>query len=210
MDEDDCIVDVTRFYMEFCVDESCGKCAPCRIGTKRMLQILEKITKGQGEMADIDKLKAIGLATKKASLCGLGQTAANPVLSTLKYFENEYLEHIKERKCSSGTCKDLVTYSIDPEKCIGCTVCARKCPVNCISGERKSPHKLIRISASSAAPVTTRVNSAPSRLLRRNRMSMVNIQINGKPVAVEAGTSILNAAKSAHVNIPHSLLSSGS
>ncbi|MDF1568948.1 MAG: NADH-quinone oxidoreductase subunit NuoF [Spirochaetaceae bacterium] len=140
MDEDDCIVDVTKFYMEFCVDESCGKCAPCRIGTKRMYQILDKITKGQGTMEDVDKLHSIGLATQKASLCGLGQTAANPVLSTLNYFENEYLEHIRDGKCAAGKCKDLVSYSIDAVKCIGCTVCARKCPVNCIAGERKTAH----------------------------------------------------------------------
>jgi len=142
MDEDDCIVDVTKFYMEFCVDESCGKCAPCRVGTKRMYQILDKITKGQGTMEDIQKLKDIGLAAQKASLCGLGQTAANPVLSTLQYFENEYLEHIQDGRCRSGKCKDLVTYTIDADKCIGCTVCARKCPVPCISGERKAPHKI--------------------------------------------------------------------
>lgn len=140
MDETDCIVDVTKFYMEFCVDESCGKCAPCRIGTKRMYQILDKITKGKGSLDDIDKIEAIALSTQKASLCGLGQTAANPVLSTMRYFRQEYLEHISDRKCQSGTCKDLVTYSIDAEKCIGCTVCARKCPVPCISGERKEVH----------------------------------------------------------------------
>ncbi len=140
MDEDDCIVDITKFYMEFCVDESCGKCAPCRIGTKRMHQILGKITSGQATMEDLQKLKDIGLATQKASLCGLGQTAANPVLSTLKYFEEEYLEHIRDGKCRSGKCKDLVTYTIDADKCIGCTVCARKCPVPCIAGERKAPH----------------------------------------------------------------------
>lgn len=140
MDEDDCIVDVTKFYMEFCVDESCGKCAPCRIGTTRMYQILDKITKGNATAEDVESLKKIGLAAKKASLCGLGQTAANPVLSTLKYFENEYAEHIDEGLCRSRKCKDLVTYSIDAEKCIGCTVCARKCPVPCISGERKQVH----------------------------------------------------------------------
>ena len=140
MDEDDCIVDITKFYMEFCVDESCGKCAPCRIGTKRMHQILGKITSGQATMEDLQKLKDIGLATQKASLCGLGQTAANPVLSTLKYFEEEYLEHIRDGKCRSGKCKDLVTYTIDADRCIGCTVCARKCPVPCIAGERKAPH----------------------------------------------------------------------
>lgn len=142
MDEDDCILDVTKFYMEFCVDESCGKCAPCRIGTKRMLQILNRICKGNGVMEDINKLKSISMATQTASLCGLGQTAANPVLSTLKYFEDEYLEHIRDKKCRAGKCKDLVSYTIDAEKCIGCTVCARKCPVSCISGEKKALHKI--------------------------------------------------------------------
>jgi len=142
MDEDDCIVDVTRFYLDFCVEESCGKCAPCRIGTRKLLQILEKITEGRGEMDDIGQMKSICMAMQKASLCGLGQSAANPVLSTLKYFEQEYLDHIKEKKCAARKCKSLVRYEINPEKCIGCTVCARKCPVNAISGEKKKPHKI--------------------------------------------------------------------
>ncbi len=142
LDEDDCIIDVTKFYMGFCVEESCGKCAPCRIGTRRMYQILGKISKGLGTIEDLGKLRAIGLATQNASLCGLGQTAGNPILSTLKYFEHEYLEHIREKKCRAGKCKDLVTYAVDAEKCIGCTVCARKCPVHCISGERKAPHRI--------------------------------------------------------------------
>jgi len=140
MDEGDCIVDVTKFYMEFCVDESCGKCAPCRIGTKRMQQILDKITKGNGVLSDIRDLKNIGHATQKTSLCGLGQTSANPVLSTLRYFEDEYLEHINEGRCRAAKCKDLVVYTIDAENCVGCTVCAKKCPVPCIAGELKKLH----------------------------------------------------------------------
>lgn len=140
MDEGDCIVDVTKFYMEFCVDESCGKCAPCRIGTKRMHQILNRITRGNGTLGDIQKLKDIGHAVQKASLCGLGQTSANPVLSTLQYFGDEYLEHINEGRCRAATCKDLVSYTIDAENCNGCTVCARKCPASCIAGERKQLH----------------------------------------------------------------------
>ncbi|MDA3957400.1 NADH-quinone oxidoreductase subunit NuoF [Oceanispirochaeta sp.] len=140
MDEDDCIIDVTKFYLEFCVEESCGKCAPCRIGTKKLYEYLDRFTKGQGKMEDLKKMRDIGNAMKKASLCGLGQTAANPVLSTLKYFPEEYRQHIEDGKCIAKKCKDLVRYEIVAEKCIGCTVCARKCPVNCIEGERKKPH----------------------------------------------------------------------
>lgn len=140
MDEGDCIVDVTKFYMEFCVDESCGKCAPCRIGTKRMHQILDRITEGNGVLGDIRKLRNIGHASQKSSLCGLGQTSANPVLSTLRYFEDEYLEHINEGRCRAAKCKNLVRYTIDAENCVGCTVCATRCPVSCIAGERKKPH----------------------------------------------------------------------
>ncbi|HSV56768.1 MAG TPA: NADH-ubiquinone oxidoreductase-F iron-sulfur binding region domain-containing protein, partial [Magnetospirillaceae bacterium] len=140
MDEDDCAVDVSRFYMEFCVDESCGKCAPCRIGTNQLHSILTRISKGGGTMADLDSLERIGKAMTKASLCLLGGSAANPTLSTLKHFRDEYVEHIRDHKCRAGTCKALVVYSIDPKVCIGCGLCPRRCPVNCIAGERKQAH----------------------------------------------------------------------
>jgi len=144
MDEDDCMVDVARFYQEFCVDESCGKCAPCRIGTRTLLNLLEKITSGKGAGADLDKIKEVGHAMQKAALCGLGQTAPNPVLSTMKYFADEYAAHIDEQRCPAGKCKKLVTYVIDEEKCIGCTLCARRCPVSTILGERQKPHRIIQ------------------------------------------------------------------
>ncbi|MCL2412030.1 MAG: 4Fe-4S dicluster domain-containing protein, partial [Treponema sp.] len=140
MDEDDCVVDVSRFYMEFCVEESCGKCSPCRIGTTQILKILEKIADGNGEEEDLDKLEEIGHAITKASLCMLGCTAANPVMSTIKTFREEYLEHIHDKKCRSGKCKGLVRFMIDTPKCIGCSICARKCPTNCIFQEDAAKH----------------------------------------------------------------------
>ncbi len=142
MDDEDCIIDVVKFYLAFSVEESCGKCAPCRIGGRKLLEILEKITKGNGTMEDLEQLKKIGKAMKNASLCMLGGTTPNPVMSTLNYFYDEYLAHIKDGKCPAGKCKSLITYEIDREKCIGCTVCARKCPVPCIAGERKAPHEI--------------------------------------------------------------------
>ena len=140
MDEDTCMVDLAKFFLEFTVDESCGKCAPCRIGTVRMLEILNRITEGNGEMEDLDKLEELANYIKSASLCGLGQTAPNPVLSTLRYFRDEYEAHIKEKRCPAGVCKKLLTYNIDPDKCKGCTLCARVCPADAISGTVKNPH----------------------------------------------------------------------
>ena len=139
MDEDDCVVDVAKFYMEFCVDESCGKCSPCRIGTRQLYTILDKISRGNGEMADLEKLKDIGQAMRFSSLCALGQSAPNPTLSTLKKFEAEYIEHIKDKKCVAGKCKKLISFIIT-DKCIGCGACARQCPASCISGEKKTMH----------------------------------------------------------------------
>lgn len=142
MDEDTCMVDIARFFLDFTVDESCGKCAPCRIGTKRMLEILERIVDGRGEDGDIEKLEELANAIKSTALCGLGQTAPNPVLSTLKYFRHEYEAHIYEKRCPAGHCKKLVTYQIDPMKCRGCTLCARGCPAGCISGTVREAHRI--------------------------------------------------------------------
>ena len=140
MDEDDCMVDIAKFFLEFTVEESCGKCTPCRIGTKRMLEILDKVTKGTATMEDLDKLEELCYYVKENALCGLGQTAPNPVLSTLRYFRDEYEAHIKEKRCPAGVCKALLSFHIDRDKCKGCTLCARNCPADAIVGSVKNPH----------------------------------------------------------------------
>ncbi len=142
LDEDTCIVDISKFYLEFTVDESCGKCTPCRIGTRRLLQFLEKITSGKGEMEDIEKIEELALHMKSSSLCALGQSAPNPVLSTMKYFQDEYIAHIKDKTCPAGVCKSLLSYEINPELCKGCTKCARNCPVGAIHGTVKQVHTI--------------------------------------------------------------------
>lgn len=139
MDEDTCMVDIARFFLDFTVEESCGKCTPCREGTKRMLELLEKITSGNGEMEDLDRLESLAETIKSASLCGLGQTAPNPVLSTMKRFRDEYIAHVVDKKCPAGVCQDLLEYHITDD-CIGCTKCARNCPVSCIEGKVKEKH----------------------------------------------------------------------
>ena len=139
MDEDNCMVDIAKFFLEFTVDESCGKCTPCRVGTKRLYEILEKITSGNGTMEDLDKMEELCYSIKATALCGLGQTAPNPVLSTLKYFRDEYEAHVRDKTCPAGVCKKLVKYEIVADKCKGCSLCARKCPVGAITGEVKSP-----------------------------------------------------------------------
>ncbi len=140
LDEDTCMVDIAKFYLEFTVDESCGKCTPCRVGTRKLLKYLEKITLGKGEDGDIEKIEALAEHMQKSSLCALGQTAPNPILSTLKFFRQEYIDHIYNGKCEAGVCKSLIRYEVIEDKCRGCTLCARNCPVKAISGAVKQPH----------------------------------------------------------------------
>jgi NADP-reducing hydrogenase subunit HndC len=141
MDEDNCMVDIAKFFLDFTVDESCGKCAPCRIGTKRMYEMLEKVTSGKGKPEDLDKLQELCMHIKNSSLCALGQTSPNPVLTTMRYFDNEYTAHVVDKKCPAGVCSALLSYFIN-DKCIGCTVCAKACPTNAISGELKKMHTI--------------------------------------------------------------------
>lgn len=142
MDEDNCMVDIAKFFLEFTVDESCGKCTPCRIGTKRLYEILDRITKGNGTLEDIDKLEDLCKYIKENSLCGLGQSAPNPVLSTIRYFKDEYISHVVDKKCPAGVCKALLSYVIDTDKCIGCTLCSRVCPTSAITGKVKEAHTI--------------------------------------------------------------------
>ena len=142
MDEDNCMVDIAKFFLNFTVDESCGKCTPCRVGTKRLLEMLDKITAGKATMEDLDRLEDLCNYIKANSLCGLGQTAPNPVLATLKFFREEYITHVRDKKCPAGVCKALMTYAIDADKCRGCTACARKCPAGAISGKVKEVHTI--------------------------------------------------------------------
>ncbi|MEG2421315.1 MAG: NADH-ubiquinone oxidoreductase-F iron-sulfur binding region domain-containing protein, partial [Oscillospiraceae bacterium] len=140
MDEDNCMVDIAKFFLEFIVDESCGKCTPCRVGTKRLLDLLTKVTDGSGTLEDLDTIEELCYHLKSSALCALGQSAPNPVLSTLTHFRSEYLAHVVDKRCPAGVCKKLVQYRIDPTKCKGCTLCATNCPTKAISGVVRSPH----------------------------------------------------------------------
>ena len=140
MDEDNCMVQVARFYLGYMVHESCGKCVPCRIGNKRMLEILDKIVDGKGTLEDLDQLENLATVIKDTALCGLGQTSPNPVLSTLANFRDEYIEHVVDKKCRAKQCMSMLSYTINPENCIGCHLCVKNCPVDAISGEVKKPH----------------------------------------------------------------------
>jgi ferredoxin len=142
MDEDTCVVDLAKYFLDFTQKESCGKCTPCRVGTRHMVEILDRITHGEGNPEDLMTLRTLGDTIKKGALCGLGQTAPNPVLTTLRYFRNEYLEHIKDGRCKAVVCKDLIEYRVIKEKCTGCQSCVRACPTGAISGPRSEPHNL--------------------------------------------------------------------
>ena len=142
LDEDNCMVDIAKFFLQFTVDESCGKCTPCRVGIRRMLEILDKITEGKGTLEDIDRLEKLAANIKGTALCGLGQTAPNPVLSTIRNFRDEYIAHVVDKRCPAGVCKSLLHYEIDPEKCKGCSACSRVCPADAISGVIRSPFKI--------------------------------------------------------------------
>jgi len=144
LDEDTCMVDMARYFLSFTQAESCGKCAPCRVGTRAMLSILERIAAGEGQMVDLEKLQSIAQTVKDGSLCGLGQTAPNPVLTTLRYFRNEYEDHIRKRRCPAFVCSRMISFDIDPNRCSGCGACARVCPVAAISGQKKKPHVIDR------------------------------------------------------------------
>ena len=136
------MVDIAKFFLQFCVDESCGKCAPCRIGTKRLYDLLDKITNGEGTLEDLDTIEELCQHLKSSALCALGQSAPNPVLSTLRYFRDEYVAHVVEKRCPAGVCRNLLRFTIDPSKCKGCTLCAKNCPVNALSGTVKIPHTI--------------------------------------------------------------------
>ena len=162
VDDTTCMVDIARFFLQFTQNESCGKCVPCRVGTKRMLEILERITAGEGREGDIETLETLAVAIKKTSLCGLGQTAPNPVLTTIRYFRDEYEAHIAEKRCPASACEALIAYAIDPETCTGCTLCAKKCPVDAAqrreeAGARDRPGRC----ASSATPAAPPASSTP-------------------------------------------------
>ena len=144
MDEDTCMVDIAKFFLEFTVDESCGMCTACRIGTKRLLEMLELVTEGKGTVGTLDEMEELCRHLQTASLCALGQTAPNPVLSTLRYFRDEYLAHVVDKRCPSGVCKNLLSYEIDPDKCKCCGLCIKDCPAGAISGEKKQPHVIDR------------------------------------------------------------------
>jgi NADH:ubiquinone oxidoreductase subunit F (NADH-binding)/Pyruvate/2-oxoacid:ferredoxin oxidoreductase delta subunit len=142
LDEDDCMVNVAKYFVHFTQEESCGKCVPCRVGTKRLLEMLERITKGQGREGDIERLEALSDGVRTTALCGLGQSAPNPVLSTIRYFRDEYEAHIRDKKCPAKVCKDLLIYAIDAGKCKACGVCKKECPAGAIAGEKKQPHSI--------------------------------------------------------------------
>jgi len=184
MDEDTCMVDVAKFFIQFTNDESCGKCTTCRDGSEALLEVLTRITKGQGQEGDIEFLEELSAAIKDASMCGLGTTLPNPVLSTLQYFRDEYVAHVKEKRCPALACKDLIQYYIQPEKCIGCQLCFKNCPVQAIRGELKHVHI---IDVSKCTKCGTCIEICPTKISAVKKISgeeIKNIKILDKPIPI--------------------------
>ena len=193
-DEDTCMVDMARFFLSFTQDESCGKCVPCRVGTRQMLNILERIVSGDGQPGDVEKLEQLAQLIKATALCGLGQTAPNPVLTTIRYFREEYEAHINEKRCPALACSELISYYILPDKCQGCGICLRGCPVEAISGDKRMVHV---IDQDKCTKCSTCFNTCPERFSAVVKVSGEEVEVPSEPIPVTAGKVTKASSESA-------------